>query len=448
MRIRYRTDVYKKNPNTNNYSWNTASYTTTEAAFGMEVTDSIGVGKDTFKFTLANPQGVLTTSSTAMVEMDDNIKIYQWTGTGSPNTATDWIMDGIVKDVQYEQSPDGRNINVSGVHFIESIFNSIVFVDLTSTNVATASLNILARVNELQQNALQDNSRYIAGSEYADWTSSGNPTMGSSAAFPTFSISENKQNAAELLDKIWANDYTSDGSYMWWVERNTTNNKMEFKCQKLLDNPQNTVTQSQNEIKWNTGYTMDGVFNVVYYNCGYDAYGNGQEYFYFDEDSMSKFGPISRYWDKTSHVGADVLVNEFRHDTAKSLFNWTSTGQNDTVTGNFPKAFPYTMNFLTGNSYPVATSSQSYNQLIRKRCEDQGKTEVINVVKLNGKPIPKLTVDYAIASDPDWQVKTVYTITGSDTLIKDSINMRCIQKKYSDWEVSYEFQQDADFRSK
>ena len=415
------------------YSWSTSALDISDNVLpeSLAVIDTVGKTKDRFEFDLFNRDRTLFSGSDYISE-DDKVKVYFWTGTGSVDTSSDLIMDGVVTNVDTEFNVDRSIVKVRGQSFVNSLFNAQVFQTATSSaSSITHSQNILDDVNRYFQQK--------TGS-HVFWSDSNPTTKQDGTAFPTFTFFRKWNPAIDLIDELWSDKYTSDGSYVYWVEWNDSTNQHEFRvaAKSQTVSSGNTITEGNLETDFNVEMKVDGVINVVIFNCGSDAYGNPIEDFHYDIESMNRYGAKWKYVIDTQDVAQLLLENE-KNDNPTLFDRYTnSEGVIEFTNDNFPTAYDYTMSC----NGVIVSSDNDFNEEIRKKSKSQGREVIDRILIRSSNARPFVRVSYPRTA-PELNTTQLYFVTAQSHNLTDR-KLRVTRKTYRLWDIEYELEEDAE----
>ena len=438
MKLNYRVDLFRRSGS----FWETPVNISEYILFNsLKVGDSLGKEKDDFSFTIDNANNSFIKN--LGVDAEDKVKIYQWEGTQSVNTVSDFIMEGVIKSPSFDRSADANHIGVKGVSWVNAIFNCLPFVDELSTDCVSLSQTIISEINEFAK--AQGDDMKIYGQDMSEWTDGNrihvNPTNGRNGSFPSFSSVVRKRNTAiELLDEFWGDSFTSDGAYMMWVEYNPSQDRHEFNVAPKAQTTQGSFTSGTIETEWRVDKKIDGVVNVCIFNFGDDAYAVGHEDLYFDMNSIGKYGQQWRYVSKTNHIIPDLIAAE--REANPSSFDTDSAGN---FVSNFPtsSSYPYVMHC----NGVTASDNKEYNAELVEYGRSQSFDYVRSYVGLRNES--RYFINFSVPRDntgSELEVSNLYEITDETTGMtgSDKRKLRCVKKTYGAWKIDYELEEDEE----
>jgi hypothetical protein len=244
--------------------------------FDIQASMVLGESKDTFSFKIPNPRG----SKKQQFNAQDLIAIYLLINNETPQNSN-LIFYGILKKVVGDFSSKGKYLRVEGVSFGEITTTALVFYDPG---------NNTQNVMQYLQGCL--NSVELRNTNFTVTWDSGNPTIPSTGGtFPDFTTAAARmrdydKSLASLLDKYLTNDYTNDGRYYWYVNKEK---KLVIRSRKT-SNPIDTWTEgvSFKSIKFNIDTSK--VYNFIVVKCGWDNNNNQVTTRYDDPVSRAKNG--------------------------------------------------------------------------------------------------------------------------------------------------------------
>jgi hypothetical protein len=409
----------------------------------IQMIDAMGRSKDTAKFIIDNANE--TFSRNLGINAEDKVRIYQWEGTGSVNTTSDLLIEGIVKTPTFKQTPDESIIDCDIVSYIGTLFQTQVWMNKTATpDVLTQE--ILSQVNSLNRGFT------LYGGNASEWDTLGNPTGSGTAgttAFPTNSFVKKYTSAIDLIDEVWGSKYTSDGQYIYYTEK-LVNGRIGLIVRRRDFTVSGTVTIGGPETKAEVTKKTDNVKNVFYYNLGYDANGNNYNDIYYDITSMSQYGAKTSYYDKTQYIGTNLLYNERVMNSSK-FPNYTDSTNNKIVfTSNYPTAFPYTTSVLAGfdsngnlsSSTVVCATSASFNNTLISNMFYIGKIIMAGIANKYSQAKWAAKITYP-KDQAELSMTSIYSVNASAVGLVN-YPLRVVRKTYNFWDIDYELEEDEE----
>jgi len=363
----------------------------------QNVDDKFSVWVDDVKqnsgdFTIDNGAGTITfntapASGTRNIEVrfnvldhGDTIRIWQWRDV-EWSTLTDaekqtaMIMDGVVNNVKSNRQDTGRTIVVSGKNWIEMLLDTLAPISATDSTV-----DAIIGTNVVPSGVLKTVAHYNPAREIF-WDPDNLSTKSDGVtAFPTVDYAADYKTALEIIEELSTDEYTGDGTYMWYVWVATYNDGTHtagnryFRWQAKTTAQDKTLTEGTDDFqKINITKKVDKVINACIYDLGKDAYGHRKHDLLFDPVSMGRNGAKWKYITKTKHWLRWLLNFEKDNGAAAAWPSGTST------TANFPASYPYTFAYPSvpsGSVNPVTTDAEFNDTLV-----DIGKTEARYIIQ-------------------------------------------------------------------
>jgi len=349
-----------------------------------------------------------------VIETDDLVDIYRWKNntwdsmtTAEKNTAR--LEEGRVAEPTIRK---GRNIlGVRGFGSLDVIFSGMAFSLTDNSDVAAEVIiqRIIGQLNQFNQN------RKIYGQNAAEWADIGNDPSSI-----TTSYSSKYKPAIEMIEELSGDGHTGNGQYIYWVDYNSTDDRYEFHWKAKSTTSTSTVTEGIDFNKIEASRSIDGVINVVIYNVGNDAYGNGQEYLNYDF-TISGYGSRWKYVSETDTITQTILQTEFEQNLSKF-----DTGDDGEKTSNFPNdydsggngywEFDFTPETSQGdrtdssNASKNVTTDKAFNNVIRTHAYWMGKDATQKYIQLFSNPRFKAKLSVPITNDNTYVIGDMYTL--------------------------------------
>ncbi len=283
---------------------------------------------DTFAFKVLRKN---LPSGAENIDIEDEIKIYLGGGPIPENL----VMDGVVKEVRYDISTQGRYYTIKGTNRLEALLTNPMPATFSSTDTVAPDGTgwragdiikyYIDLVNEYQ--ALREN-----------WVNIGTSQISTTTKHIDY-YSEFKP-VFQHLEELSTNDYTGNGQYVMYLD---TNNDLVWKPRP------STTTGTIREgdvLKMRIDKRTYETTNYLVINCGNDLNGHRISTYAVNLDSVGKIGIKGKYVAKP--------------EIARNI---------------------------------IATNPSADNDTIRNKARDEGKRWGDMVVKLLGAPRYKVQVD-------------------------------------------------------
>jgi len=356
--------VYKK---TGEQVWS-SSYTTYNVS-SQDVTKSIEVDKDSFRFELPNVNGEHDDS----FAVNDRVEVYFWRNAESA-TSNDLVIDGLIETIKYQINASQRRIVIKGNNRAKELLNSLVFIDEEETTVDQIIQDIVDYVNNNNQAGSSSNQHFIDTNIQA--------TQSDGSAFPTKNFSSPYKRAYDLIEQFSGDEYTEDGQYLFYIDKN---NVLQWLSKPSTVN----ATAIQEGVNCRNIDIDRGVFeviNAVIADVGRDPYEHGNHILQINPTSIIADGAKWKFLDYSS-ISEDLVNAEVKANPGS--FDKTG-GSEDSPTSNFPNGYNYTMQFNeidegqdTGSKWVVSSDSE-YNNAIRVRAKYDGRKKAAEFLKNRG----------------------------------------------------------------
>jgi len=391
MKQKLKLRIYEKqDEDTWSSDYSELNITDIDASVGIKTT------KDTWSFTLPNPNQI----NKDTVHIDDRIQIFFY--TGSLNTSSDLIMDGNVTRITQTINEKTRKIKVQGSNRTEELLGVLVQLSFNNyqKDISEVIQEIIDKVNN-QNRKITGDDKFISTNI--------NSTKLDGSAFPKKLFTSAYKPAYELIEKYSTDEYTEDGSYMFWIDSNNTlhwTNKTTSLSSE--DYKFDEADGNIRELKIDEG-TWD-VFNSAIVDVGRDAYNHGNHTLVYNPVSMVDTGTKWTFLDLSSTTPS-LITKEFEDHSTQ----W-DTGSEGELIGSFPKSYPYTCSFFTmSSSYEVGTSSwvvnsdTDFNLAIRRTARKIGQD--LGQEILNKKGEKKYKIDITKTGTNEYAIGELAEIT-------------------------------------
>lgn len=381
-----------------------------------------------------------------VIEADDLVRIYMWEDKKWEDMSESERRDAILTEAvatHPKGSKNGKNeISVKGKGLINIIFDGMAFVrnpELDKTHKVIQQ--IISQLNKYNPN------RKIYGEEQEEWDEIGNANI----TDKTIQYNSKYKNAIEMIEDLSSDEYTGDGQYIYWVEYNGEEDRFDFHWGPKPTDSSGTLNADMVASKVDIERTTEDVVNVVIYNCGTDAFGNGMEFLHVDY-SLTGSGGRWKYISKTDTIGKEIINQEFQENTDDFDYYTDNNGikqrRND-----FPEddAFPYTFTFEDRDDYDQPTGTlataddkDEYNDIIRNEARVQGKGVAAMYTKLYSEPRYKAEIEIPRNLAGDYAVGEVYSLVSSNFGLFGQTDLRVNEIQYEDWKVVLKLEQDEE----
>lgn len=360
-----RVEVFPKDGST----WSSSGTVLTDA-YGVEVKEGIGKIKNSFSFYM--PLGRTNFNTTTKNLISENlVKIWMWRDTTS-YTDSDLIIEGVIRSVNQDISDGGDVLSIKGDDFSEVFFDVETPLNQQDKTWVEISKQIL-------QDLRGRNDKPIYWADSANgWTGTPNPTVkNDGTAFPRKTLILNYTKVSEMLEKLTSDEFTEDGQYLYWIEKQGT--RFYLVCRYKSGSTAGTITQGTEGYQIKIQKDKEDVKNFVIYNCGSDLYGNSVEDVYYDTGSIGKIGYKTYY---ATEETQDLFTNAWnteRWDKAKNAsFNPDADGNPQ---DDFPTSYPYV--FTDGES---VANDKAFNDYLKQLALGQGEQIATRIVDLSANP--------------------------------------------------------------
>jgi hypothetical protein len=383
-----------------------------------------------------------------VITADDKVRIYLWKDAEWGDLDEDaqdeaFQMEGIIKTPRLVSTSSERKIAVSGLGFIEAVFNALAFVKpVTTKKWYTIIQEMIAQIN---QNLPAG--KKIYGQDATEWSNLGNPTMkNDGTSFPDVQFSVSYKRGIEILEEVTQDKYTQDGEYIYWVEWNRTYGyALYVRYKDPVVTSGDEISQGVDPLKATKAKrSTDNVVNAIIYNCGFDPLERGMEYLNFNPTSQSSLGSSWKYVTSTSHLGQTIVNIEFENDESK----WETTTKG-TRKENFPKnsEYPYTFTFeartdggeLTGSA-ATAANDDEFADVVRVECKWRGKDETDRIIKLYSNP--RYEAKFTLSQTNDFSIGNQFSINLPSFGLHTTYPLRLMDMTTTFWETTLVFEED------
>lgn len=343
------------------------SWDTSYAIFNLsdfDESEGLETNKDRFSITFDNQNN----GNTYAFNIDDRVEIYLWSGTGAA-TSNDLVIDGIITEVDYTTNDSGKVIKITGANRTQQLLGSLVLLTYTNNNTKPheAIQEILNQVNNNNQAFSSAHPRYID----SDSSTLKETKSDGSTEFPTSNFVINYKTAYEAIKQVSSDEYTGDGEYVFWIDRN---NKLNWTWKSVQIQSGYEFIEGDNVEDITVQVGTWGLFNHVIVDVGKDCYGHGNHHLQLNPQSIIEAGAKWKFLDRAA-ISVNLIEEQFQADTSL----WTTDSSGDR-TENFPIGYNFTMTFNEidssfqeqTNSWTVA-SDNGFNTAIRKRSRFEGK---------------------------------------------------------------------------
>jgi hypothetical protein len=337
--------------------WSGSATTLTEFQ-DLDVQVSLGAGKDSFAFKVTN----WNDSFSNYFKAQDRVVISRVTNTTSV-TASDVIMDGVVKSVPTDTSGKNNTLRIEGYNFSEAIMAAITFTDV----------NGLTPPQAIQQALSASKALGVVGGTGITWDNTNRTTKKDGSAFPTITKSYKNYTLLKVMEELSSPKFTEDGAYYWWI---TADNKLKWVPN--TSGTEYTFNQATGEqVKIKTKIDTDDVRNYFILKGGRDPAGKAIQKKHIDYVSANKHG--NKFYIATSQTATSESLT--RQDFGAS------------ATSTIPSSFPFTTVWKSQQTGAVVTVANGgeYVTAIRNEVEYRLGLEAEELARLYGKG--KLKVD-------------------------------------------------------
>lgn len=379
-RIKYKIEVFQKDKN-NDYS-TTADYTFTNSqTFSADV--SIETTADTFNVSIENTRsrssGVTSYSmlngTEIKIKNDDKIIIYLKSGT-TAFTDSDIIFVGLIKEIQYDVTVDGRKMNIKGVNLLEHLTKSTYSAVYPRTGVTSASDIVQDLINEANDFQMRSKSTGIRANQIT-WKSDNDVTTA------VVNYQAIYRPIFELIAEVSSQKVNREFNAIYYL-----NSANEFVWKQKSATLTATLTEGRDFLSCKVQYKVWQVVNAVIATAGKDCYDKSILCFTYNENSAAEFG---LKWHEGIEV-ADKASEIKRTESGKDAFPKGSTSA-------FPVSYSptWTFSFKTRNADgtptstdATATSDATYNAAIKEEARWQAVEFLNGYLDRSGVATPKI----------------------------------------------------------
>ena len=234
-------------------------------AIQMTETEGIRSTADTFSFNIIAKSKYLN-----FFNDGDRIKIYFSKGNDTPLL----VIDGIIKEINYNLSIDQQILSISGQNILEILLNAPVPASYSKSGINNTSAKAIKNIVN-QAAGLNKNAKYtFVTNIFAELKSNGGYIDDTSNVLSAFPIDYGRLHmpAFQLIEELstwkWTGLDISKGTYIYYLDNN---NNFHWEPRN------NTVAGSIDIGNFLTSKISKSIFDVINYvivNCGKDLNGN------------------------------------------------------------------------------------------------------------------------------------------------------------------------------
>jgi len=438
-----RIEIYSKK---SDYTWDTTPKIP-KHVIRSEVSYILGKRVDTATITLRYVDNAiqLTDGNTYVFSYDDRIKIYYWVDNDwdsmtSSEKQQAFIFDGTISKIPASFSPDSQTITITASSLIESLLQTPVAIDeqnKTAPELIQAVLTELNRLNTKRQ---------------IQWKSTNKTTKKDNSAFPTHTTYfKNWVPAIELIEELSSNEYTDDGSYLYYLEFDEATGDINLvwfaKDDTVSSDYIYTDGGNFNEIK--ISLDKDNVVNFLIYHLGKDANGNSITGVNMDANSIAKNGMKAKYLQNMAQTADDLLYTEANANPSKFDFNGNQ------LASRFPLSteYPYTFTAIGQDDTNVTLTvynDKEFNDNFRIMVKNEGKRRTDRIIRELSYPIYHAVLTQKRRANSYYQLGNIiklynkkYFGTNADGSSKSQL-LRIHKVVYTQHKVTIELKEDEE----
>lgn len=375
-------------------------------------------------------------------EYEDRVEISQ-VKNGTSFTNDDLVMAGLVNDVSGDSDDRNRYLIIRGVGLIEILFNTLAF----SKSYDSSSGNRTNTVPGLIQNVISQVNGLNAG-RVINWV--GNTINSEGKSFPQITYYVNYKRSLDIIEELSSDRYTKDGQYYYYVNFNKVTGEFDFYWKpKKFTSVSSTLKEGVDAFKLKYDLNDDKVVNAVIYNCGLDPAGHGMEFLHYSSQGNTFNGGGGTKWlylTETSHIGDDILNNEFNAQSS----NWETTS-GGARKESFPKdsSYPYTFTFqdrdpdtlFPTGSAATASDDDGFIDAVRLEAKGRGKAYAKRVTDLYNSAKNTFKITMPFSSTNEYVPGEVIKVTSESFGIYD-YDLRILEKSTSKGEIILRVEED------
>lgn len=392
-------------------------------SFKHSYTTAIGDSRDTFSFKLLNSYGKYSNK----INPRDRIIIYRAVDSLTVNTDTDLLAVCTVTDIPEKVSSTNRELSIKGYNYSETVLNAIIFTDPLSSN-QTIPEALESGLLFMQSNI---NSNFVVWSDT-------NPTVTSSGApFPEIEERFYYKPYRQLIEKYSSSNYTEDGRYYWYINRN---NELIWRKEENKSSYDFNYETNTDFFSYEVSKDTKDIINSVIIKGGISPRGKSVSKKVDNYSSQSKHGQRTKYVvEDRNFIG---FVNE------QDILNLGGDPSDGTLPSSIAGfSYPSTnFTWLRYTEFTSITSDKDYDNKLRDYVQESFLAKTGNeIIRFNANGKLNITIGFQ-AGRVFWGLGDVISVTAPNISGEEGVtvtkNLRVKEIRYVDSSEFYVLEED------
>jgi hypothetical protein len=358
MYVKFILKRYAWVPSTSTWS---GSPTTVTDAYDIQASTAMGTAQDLCSFKVPNNRD----KNISNFARQDKVEIYLSINGATASNST-LIMTGLIKNITEQISNKGKFLLIDAVSFSEVATNALVFATTGTSHSMDVMEFLQACLSSVSLRNGTFNITWHPSNPTQKWNTTTNSYTG--GAFPTLSsgseVREFDKSLASILDKYLTNEYTGDGKYYWFVDKDN----YLVVAKRAVGADVGSLTEG---VDFKTGkftYDIKDVKNYVIVKCGLDIGDPQSQITTRADDPVSRAKNGFRYYVLVDTQSRATVLAENNYSGTNAGFREAVKAKGRAVGEDFIKRYkdgvysatlslPPTMNYAIGDSITVTAPS-------------------------------------------------------------------------------------------